>query len=173
MKKLLLPSLLLISSHTVLAEPEYILTESSQGSSFLFEKDSADGTTEELSKYTLERVSTPSGTEFYFKLLDRLPPKDVSDWIMSFPSGSSEDAITVCSLEQSGGVNWRSPSNAEVEQAMVNKDQNFILAMESTNTTMVDGYTSDGAFYFSNYSGTGEVLEHLGGKKYSTLCIQD
>ncbi len=173
MKKLLLPAFLLTLSHSALAEPEYILTESSQGSSYLFEKDSADGTTEELPKYTLERVSTPSGTEFYFKLLDGTPPKDVNDWIMSFPSGSSEDAITVCSLEQSGGVRWRSPSNAEVEQAMVNKDQNFILAMESTNVTMVNGHTSDGAFYFSNYSGTGDVIEHLGGQPYSTLCIQD
>lgn len=150
---------------------EYVLTESNQDSSFLFEeyKDESN----ENKTYILERISTPSGTEYYFKLDETVPPTEVSNWIMSFPSGSSEDAIKVCSLDESGFGQWRSPSNAEVESAMVSRDPSFVEAMESTSTTMVQGHTNNGAFYYSNYSGTGATMDSLGGKPTPTLCIQD
>ncbi|TNZ83723.1 hypothetical protein CGK40_25405 [Vibrio parahaemolyticus] len=172
MKNITLFALCMSISNIALAEGDlYTLTNSNQNTSFLFEKSINEN--DELQKYELVQVSTPKGIEYQFNIVDESSKPTIGNWSMlRIISKNSEQASQICSLSKLDNAIWRSPSNTEVEGAMDNLDTDFINAMLSTGKDYgINGYTSDGAFYWANTPQSGGVVSGMSGE-YETLCIR-
>ncbi|MFV0487879.1 MAG: hypothetical protein ACK5NL_11915 [Vibrio fluvialis] len=164
------------NAQTSAQDDAYILTNSEQGTAFLFEKANGSGTEP---TYTLRQEVTDKGVEFHFTLAETSPQTDVSYWFANnaMLSVSSEDAILDCQGLTLNGGHWRSPTVYEVANAITNLDPDFVDVMHSLGNEnyIARGFVHGGMYLFSNSTNRGKTdtnSANLTGDN-PTLCVKE
>ncbi|MFA1562665.1 hypothetical protein [Aliivibrio fischeri] len=163
--------LLAFFSHATFAST-YIMTNSSQGTSHLFEKISSpiEGN---ASSFQLDKNINPRG-DIEYKFTESKQLDSTYNWVIAdgILSSTPNEVYTSCDNLTYLGFEWKAPTTQEIKDGLSN---NFLVSILEalSGDDLVKGFSKDGEWYYIRSRHEGGAINKVISEKtpYPTICM--